>query len=148
MEGIIAEFQALPRNLPGGTEETHESVSWPRSESGIFQEKSEALPLSIYLSIYLSTYLSIYLSVYLSIYLSIPHFSHLEHRASVKRFVSLQSLNLRQSVGLLGGGINPTQGRYLHRTTQTQNKRRQTSMLSVGFEPTIECLSGRTQFMV
>jgi hypothetical protein len=43
--------------------------------------------------------------------------SHLEHRTSVKRFVSLQFLNLRQSVELLGVGISPSQGRYL---TQTQ----------------------------
>jgi hypothetical protein len=52
--------------------------------------------------------------------------SLLKHRASEKRFVSLQFL--RQSVVLLERGISPTQGRYLHRTTQTQNKRRQTSM--------------------
>jgi hypothetical protein len=32
--------------------------------------------------------------------------SHLEHMASVKRFVSLQFLNLRQSVGLPGRGIS------------------------------------------
>jgi hypothetical protein len=44
---------------------------------------------------------------------------HLEHRASVKRFVSLQFLNLRQSVGLLGRVISPSQRRYM---TQTQNK--------------------------
>jgi hypothetical protein len=37
----------------------------------------------------------------------------------VKRFLSLQFLNFRQSVGLLGLVISPTQGRYL---TQTQNK--------------------------
>jgi hypothetical protein len=35
--------------------------------------------------------------------------THLEHRTSVKRFVSLQFLNLRQSVGLLGQGISPSQ---------------------------------------
>jgi hypothetical protein len=58
----------------------------------------------------------------------------LEHRATVKRFVSLQFLNLRKSVGLLGRGIRPKQGRYL---TQTYNKHRQTSMPWVGFEPTI-----------
>jgi hypothetical protein len=46
--------------------------------------------------------------------------SHLEHRASVKRFVSLPFLNFGQSVGLLGLGISPSQGRYLHRTTQTE----------------------------
>jgi hypothetical protein len=61
----------------------------------------------------------------------------LEHIASVKRFVSLQFLNLRQSVGLLGRGISTLQGRYLHRTAQTQNKSRQTSMPWMGFELTI-----------
>jgi hypothetical protein len=35
----------------------------------------------------------------------------LEHRASVKQFASLQFLNLRESVGLLGRGISPSQGR-------------------------------------
>jgi hypothetical protein len=37
-------------------------------------------------------------------------------------------LNFRESVKLLGRGISPSQGRCLHRTTQTQNKRRQTYM--------------------
>jgi hypothetical protein len=60
--------------------------------------------------------------------------SQLEHRASVKHFVSLQFLNLRQSIGPLGRGISPSQGRYL---TQTQNKHNQTSMHWVAFEPTI-----------
>jgi hypothetical protein len=59
--------------------------------------------------------------------------SHLQHRVSVKRFVSLQFLNLRQSVGLLGQGSSPSQGRYL---TRTQNKHKQTSMHWVGFEAT------------
>jgi hypothetical protein len=36
------------------------------------------------------------------------------------------------SIGFLGRGISPSQGRYLHK----QNKRTQTSMLRVGFEPT------------
>jgi hypothetical protein len=52
----------------------------------------------------------------------------------VKRFVSLQFLNLRHSVGLLGLGISPSQGRYL---TQTQDKHKQTTMPRVGSEPTI-----------
>jgi hypothetical protein len=34
-------------------------------------------------------------------------------RASVKRFVALQFINLRHSVGLLGRVISPSQGRYL-----------------------------------
>jgi hypothetical protein len=50
----------------------------------------------------------------------------------VKRFISFHFLNLRQSVGLLGRGIGPSQGRYL-----TQNKHKKTSMPRVGFEPTI-----------
>jgi hypothetical protein len=46
---------------------------------------------------------------------------HLEHRTSVKRFVSLQFLNLRQWVGLLDQPITRP-------LTQTQNKRTQTFM--------------------
>jgi hypothetical protein len=61
----------------------------------------------------------------------------MQQRASVKGYVSLQFLNLRQSVGLLEWGISPSQGHHLNRTTQTQNTRGQTSMLLVGFEPTI-----------
>jgi hypothetical protein len=37
-------------------------------------------------------------------------------------------LILRQSVEPLGRGISPSQGRYLHSTTQIQSKRRETSM--------------------
>jgi hypothetical protein len=44
-------------------------------------------------------------------------------------------LIFRQSVGLLGRVIRLSQGHYLHRTTQTQKKRRQTSMPRLGFEP-------------
>jgi hypothetical protein len=59
--------------------------------------------------------------IYLSICLSIYSSYIFEHRAFVKPFVSLQFLNLRQSVVLLKRGIIPTQGRYLHkhRTKQT-----------------------------
>jgi hypothetical protein len=39
--------------------------------------------------------------------------SHFEHGTSVKLFVSLQFLNLRHSIGLLGRVNNPSQGRYL-----------------------------------
>jgi hypothetical protein len=45
-----------------------------------------------------------------------------------------------QSVGLLRRVISPSQGRYLHGTTETQNKRTQTSMSWVGFEPTTPAL--------
>jgi hypothetical protein len=78
------------------------------------------------------TYLSVCLSVYLSIYLSIYGSTAL---VDLGRFFSF--LIYTQSVGLLGRGISPSQGRYLHRTTQTQNKRTQTSMPRVGFELTI-----------
>jgi hypothetical protein len=59
--------------------------------------------------------------------------SQLKHRASVKRFVSLDFLNVFQSVALSRRGISPSQNRYL----QTQNKRKHTSMPRGGFEPTI-----------
>jgi hypothetical protein len=39
--------------------------------------------------------------------------------------------------GLLGWAISPSQGRYLHKRTQTQKKRGQTSIPRVGFEPMI-----------
>jgi hypothetical protein len=63
----------------------------------------------------------------------------------VKRFVSLQFLNRRQSVGLLGRGISPSQDRYL---TQTQNKHKQTSMPRVGFETTIPVFERAKKFHV
>jgi hypothetical protein len=58
----------------------------------------------------------------------------LEHRASVLFHFSF--LILRQSVRLLGRAISHSQGHNLHRTTQTQNERRQISMPSVGIEST------------
>jgi hypothetical protein len=42
--------------------------------------------------------------------------SHLEHKASVKRFVSLELLNLRHSVRFLGRVISPSQSRSLTQT--------------------------------
>jgi hypothetical protein len=41
--------------------------------------------------------------------------SHLEHRACMKRFVSLQLLYLRQLVELLGRGMSPTHGKNKYR---------------------------------
>jgi hypothetical protein len=69
--------------------------------------------------------------------------SHLEHGASVKRFISLQFLNLRHSVGLLGLVISPSQGRYL---TQIQNKHRH-PCLEWDSKPRSQRLNGRRQFM-
>jgi hypothetical protein len=52
------------------------------------------------------------------------------------------SLSCRQSVGLLGRGTSLSQGRYLHRTTQTQ-----TSCLEWNSKSRNHCLSGRRRFM-
>jgi hypothetical protein len=60
--------------------------------------------------------------------------SHLEHRASVKRFVSLQFLNPKTVGRIPWTGDQPI-ARPL--AIQTQNKHRQTSMPWVGFELTI-----------
>jgi hypothetical protein len=93
--------------------------------------------LCIYLSIYLSVYLCIYLSVCLSIYLSVYLSVCLWLYSPCGPWPLFQFLNLYTVGRTLGRVISPSQGRYLHRTTQTQNKRTQTSMHRVGFEPTI-----------
>jgi hypothetical protein len=110
--------------------------------------------LFVYLSIYPSVCPSIYISIYSFIYLLIHSFvhscsSHLEHGVSVKRFISLQFLNFKQTVGLLGRGISPTQGRYLHRTSQTQNKRTQYRHTCLEWESNrrSQCSRGRIHFM-
>jgi hypothetical protein len=41
-------------------------------------------------------------------------FLPLEHRTTVKRSLHFSFLKFRQSVGLLGRGISPSQGLYLH----------------------------------
>jgi hypothetical protein len=69
--------------------------------------------------------------------------SHLEHSASVKRFVSLQFLNLRQPLRLLGRGISPSQSRYL---TETQHKHRH-PCLEWDLNPRPLYTSGRRHFM-
>jgi hypothetical protein len=66
----------------------------------------------------------------LSIYLSIYLFMALQPSWTLAPFSVPYSYT--QSVGLLGREISPTQDRYLHRTTQTQNKRTQTSKASSG----------------
>jgi hypothetical protein len=48
-----------------------------------------------------------------------------------------QFLILYKSVGLLGRGISPSQGRYLHTEQHKQRINAHTSMPRVGFEPTI-----------
>jgi hypothetical protein len=67
-----------------------------------------------------------------------PISSTLEHRASVKRFASLQFLNPKTVGRTPWTGDQPVAGPLpTHGTTQTQNKRRQTCMPGEGFEPTI-----------
>jgi hypothetical protein len=62
-------------------------------------------------------------------------YSNLEHRASMKRFVSLHFLSLRQSAGLLGQGISPW--RRPLPNVNSQEAHTQICMPSVGSEPTI-----------
>jgi hypothetical protein len=61
---------------------------------------------------------------------------------ALKTFVGpwpiLQYRNLfTEAVGLLGRAISQSHGRYLSKGQHKQNKRTQTSMSQVGFEPTI-----------
>jgi hypothetical protein len=78
--------------------------------------------MSIYLPIYLSISLSMYLSIHLSVCLSV----RLSLYVSIYGFAALVDLGrffgfliYIQSLGLIGRVISPSQGRYLHRTTQT-----------------------------
>jgi hypothetical protein len=78
-------------------------------------------------------YLSIYLSVYLSIHLSIYGSTAL---VDLGRFFSF--FIYTQLLWLLGRGISPSQGRYLHTEQhKKENKCIQTSMPRVRFEPKI-----------
>jgi hypothetical protein len=73
--------------------------------------------------------LSVHPSIHPSIYGSTPF---------VGPWPLFQFLDLfTQSVALLGRGISPSQGRYLHIGQHKQNKRIQTSIPQVGFEHTI-----------
>jgi hypothetical protein len=62
-----------------------------------------------------SAYLSNYTASHTRSLSLFPVAPTLEHRTSVKRLI------LRQSVGLHGQGMSPSLGRYLQKTTQTQN---------------------------
>jgi hypothetical protein len=73
--------------------------------------------------------------------------SHLEYRVSVKHFVSLQFLNLRQLIGLLGQGIIPTQGHYLHSTTHRINADNH-SCLECDSNPRSQCSNSRRHFLL
>jgi hypothetical protein len=63
-------------------------------------------------------------------------------------FSGFRNLVCRQSVGLLGQRTGPQQGRYLHRTTQTQNIGGLATTPRVEFEPTIPVNEQTTVFGV
>jgi hypothetical protein len=94
-----------------------------------------SLCLSIYLSIYVCMYLSIYVCMYLSIYLSIYLWLYSPF-VGPRPFFSFLILYV---VGMSSWMGNQPIARPLpaQRTTQAQNKRTQTTMPVVGFEPTI-----------
>jgi hypothetical protein len=97
--------------------------------------------MSVYLFIYLSVCLSIYMSVCLSVYLSSNYLS-IDLSMALQPFVGpwplFQLLDF-YTVGRSPWTSDQPVARPLpaHRTTQTQNKRTQTPMPRVGFEPTI-----------
>jgi hypothetical protein len=93
-------------------------------------DQDSLLPLPVHFIILNSlSHLLVYMlrrwSIYLLIYSCC---SHLERKPSLKRFVSFQFLNLRQSVGLLGRDQPDARPLPTHRTTQTQNRRKQAFM--------------------
>jgi hypothetical protein len=90
-------------------------------------------PRNFFLSVCRSVYLSIYLPLSLYLYLPIYGFTVL-----CWALAACQFLNLYTGVRAPRTGDQPV-ARSLpaHRTTQTQNKRTQTYMPPVGFEPTV-----------
>jgi hypothetical protein len=77
---------------------------------------------------------------------SLPVAPTLERRAFVTRFVSLQFLNLRQSVGLLGRVISPSQGRYLTQTDIHALNGTRTHGPSIRAAEDISCLRPRGHY--
>jgi hypothetical protein len=73
----------------------------------------------------------------LLLFLLLPWRIRLAHTHSVLKLFLKFELH-RQSVGPLEGWSALSQGRYLHRTTQTQNKRRQIFLPRVGLQATIQ----------
>jgi hypothetical protein len=94
-ETLVAYFKVLPRHLPEGTEKYHENLS---------QKRRCPVRNSSRVSTDLPTYLPTYGCTALM---------------DLGRFFSL--LIYTQPVGLLGRGISPTQGHYLH-TEQHKHK--------------------------
>jgi hypothetical protein len=100
--------------------------------------------LSVCLSVYLSTYLSVCLYIYLAIYLSICLSTYLSIYLSMALQPFVGPWPLFSFLIFYTNGTTPWAGDQpiarplpTHRTTQTQNKRTQTSMPRVGFQPTI-----------
>jgi hypothetical protein len=77
------------------------------------------------------------ISIYPSLYRSIYIFVAFTCSTGRPWKASFHFLNLRHLVGLLGRVISASQGRYVYRTTQIQNKCRKIPKSQVGFERTI-----------
>jgi hypothetical protein len=73
---------------------------------------------------------------------------HMALQPFVGTWPLFQFLDLLQSVGLLGRGISPSQGRYLH-TQDSANRinAHRHKYLKWNSNPRFQCLSGRKQFM-
>jgi hypothetical protein len=99
--------------------------------------------LPIYLSIYL-IYLPTYLPTYLPIYVANPVAPTWSIMYPWNASLYFSFLILDSRWNSLDEGSARRKGFYLHTTTQTQNKRTQTSMPLVGLEPTIP-VSERTK---
>jgi hypothetical protein len=67
---------------------------------------------------------------------SVLHYYRAQHTISLRVYSPLLALGRTQSVGLLGWGISPSQGLYIHAEQHKESKRTQTSMPRVGCEPT------------
>jgi hypothetical protein len=121
----------------------HSSAHTFKKTHGI-QEESESLVCSDKTWQLLHTCIMMFKNKYNNFFFFLYYCrSRLEHRASVERFVSLQFLNLRESVGLLWRGISPSQGRSLK---HTQNEHRH-PCLELDSNPRSECSRGRRYFM-
>jgi hypothetical protein len=112
---FLVKMSFLSSSIPA-IESTYNTLNGP----------SPILPTSLHNNCSVSSHSTIFLSLFLLLPLwSIGHpWNALFH---------FSFLILRQSVRLLAQGISPSQSRYLHKTTQTQNKRRQTWMPCVVF---------------
>jgi hypothetical protein len=155
----MGETQRLMRYLPIFWYVTIHITTRQRIQHRDYLSIYLSIYLFIYLYIYLSVYLFIYLYIYLFVYLFIYPFIYISFYLSIYLSICLSvclsiylwlyspSLGLGQFFSFLifytvGGepwtGDQPvTRPLPEYRTVQTQNKRTQTSMPQMGFEPTI-----------